>query len=78
MNDFPTTFINLAGLPRFDDQRFKDEELNKWIDTLPKYRLYLKNISSKKPPFIDGIFLTREETLVFRLKFNLNESDLLD
>ena len=66
-------YIGLVGLDRFDDQRFKNEELNQWIqDNVDILNCtYVKYSRKKSGQYMAGIYLTSEQATIFKLMFAL-------
>lgn len=68
----PHIYINFLGVERFDDQRFKNEELNEWIKINVKHEH--QNFAKwgvSRPPYLAGIYLYPEQATLFKLKFDL-------
>ncbi len=68
----PHIYINFLGVERFDDQRFKNEELNEWIEENVKYEH--QNFAKwgvRRPPYLAGVYLYTEQATLFKLKFDL-------
>jgi hypothetical protein len=64
-------YINFVGMERFDDQRFKNEELNKWIqDNVDILNCHYAKIS-KRRHYLAGVYLYPEQATLFKLKFEL-------
>ena len=66
----PHIYISFVGVERNNDQTFKSEGLNEWIEENVKKesRNYAKwGIS--RPPYLAGIYLYPEQATLFRLKF---------
>ena len=64
-------YISFAGIERFDNQRFKNEELNTWIqDNVDILQCnYAKWGGAKRGHYLAGIYLYPEQATLFRLKF---------
>ena len=65
-----SVYISFAGVERFDNQRFKNEELNKWIqDNVDILCCNYAKWGVRRPSYLAGIYLTPEQATLFRLKF---------
>jgi hypothetical protein len=65
-------YINFLGVERFNDQRFKNEELNEWIKTnVKREHQNFAKWGVRRPPYLAGIYLYPEQATLFKLKFGL-------
>jgi hypothetical protein len=66
----PHVYISFVGIERNNDQTFKFEELNKWIEeNIKKESRNYAKWGIGRPPFLVGIYLYPEQATLFRLKF---------
>lgn len=75
MNDIrtrATVYISLAGIERYDDQRFKNEELNKWIqDNVDILCCNFAKWGGNRVPYLAGVYLEPEQATIYKLIFGL-------
>lgn len=67
-----TIYVSFIGMERLDNQRFVNEELNKWIEeNVPvERRNYAKWGNPKNTKsYLAGMHLTSEQATVYKLKF---------
>ena len=66
-------YISLGGLERNNDQSFKNDDLNRWIEENVGDGPYREHTTwgARRVPFLSGIYLTEEQATIFKLKFGL-------
>jgi hypothetical protein len=71
IEQIPYIYISFAGMERYNDQRLKDDELNKWIqdNVEEEHCNYAKWGGARRGVYLAGIYLYPEQAVIYKLKF---------